>query len=225
MIAAEIFPDVFLDVRRALWLARARLLVVADLHWGYAESHRVQGNLLPVWGDDELATRLRALEADYRPAAVVWLGDSLHTLAGVAPAEAFLAGAVTPTLLVSGNHDRQWLRRVGSDGPLDNIPASIARDGYYFHHGHEEHVVPEGYMEVIGHHHPALSWSDRAGGRLKLPALVAGPRRMILPAFSPWASGVPWNAHLQSDETLYAIATKRIMTLPHALLNKTAACA
>ena len=90
----EILPDVWLDARRAVWLSRPRLLVVADLHWGYAASHRAEGNLLPIWGDDEIAARLRALLADYRPAGMLWLGDSLHTLAGRAAAEAFLRSMV-----------------------------------------------------------------------------------------------------------------------------------
>ena len=56
----EIQPGIWLDARRAVWFAAERLLAVADLHWGYAASHRARGNLLPVWGDDELEARLRA---------------------------------------------------------------------------------------------------------------------------------------------------------------------
>jgi metallophosphoesterase superfamily enzyme len=42
---------------------------------------------------------------------------------------------------------------------------------------------------------------------------VAGERRLILPAFSPWAAGTPWNERLRPDEMLWAIAPARIFPL------------
>lgn len=198
----EIQPDIWLDRRRALWLSRLRLLVVADVHWGYAVSHRARGNLLPIWGDEEIAARLDELVQDYRPAEMIWLGDSLHALPGRAAAEAFLGrDGVPPTIVLAGNHDVRWSRAK---------EASLRRDGLFFHHGNAALAVPDGALEIVGHHHPAVTWYDGAGGRLKLPALVAGPRRLILPAFSPWAAGVPWNSQRREDETLWAVAPKRI---------------
>ena len=200
----QIRPDVWVDARLALWLARSRTLVVADLHWGYAVSHRAQGNLLPMWGDVEIATRLDALITDYQPQEMLWLGDSLHALAGRAPAEAWLKTASVPVTILAGNHDRRW--------PVATT-ASLMRDGFFFHHGDQALAVPEAALEVIGHHHPAFSWYDGAGGRVKIPALVAGPRRLILPAFSPWAAGAPWNGQLAADEVLWALTPKRVFAV------------
>jgi len=203
--AAEIRPDVWLDGRRALWLSRPRILVLADVHWGYASSHRVQGNLLPVWGDDEIAARLAALVADYRPAELVWLGDSLHTLAGRASAERFIDEAGVPVVVIAGNHDRRWKRAAEH---------SVTRAGFFLHHGHRAARLPEGHTEVIGHHHPAVTWYDGAGGNLKMPALVEGPRRLILPAFSPWSAGTPWNGRLRAGERLWVVGARRIFPVP-----------
>ena len=200
-------PDLWLDNRRALWLSRQRVLVVADLHWGYAVSHRAEGNLLPMWGDEEIAARLTSLLTDYQPTEVIWLGDSLHALSGRASAERFLAETKIPTTVLSGNHDVRWTRAE---------EASLTREGYFFHHGNTEPSVPDDLVEIVGHHHPAVTWYDGAGGRLKLPALVDGPRRLIMPAFSPWAAGTPWNTQRRPDETLWAIAPQRIFRLPPA---------
>ncbi|HYD85557.1 MAG TPA: metallophosphoesterase, partial [Opitutus sp.] len=200
----EIRPGAWLDARLALWLAGPRTLVVADLHWGYATSHRARGNLLPIWGDEEIAARLHALIADYRPADMIWLGDSLHTLAGRNAAESFLQTATVPIEIVAGNHDAKW--------NLVSAPAVVMRDGYCLHHGDLPRKVPPDSVEIIGHHHPAATWSDGAGTRLKLPALIVSRRRIVLPAFSPWAAGTPWLASTP-DETVYAIGTKRIFTL------------
>jgi metallophosphoesterase superfamily enzyme len=203
-------PDVWLDARLALWVEPLRLLVIADLHWGYAASHRAQGNLLPLWGDDEIAQRLDSLVRDYQPSEMLWLGDSVHTPAGRGAAEAYLGRAAVPITILAGNHDRKWQR------PMTQ---SEQRGNYFFHHGDLTPQVPAGTVEVIGHHHPAVSWRDGAGSRLKLPALVASARRLILPAFSPWAAGAPWNHRLDSQDRIWGIAPRRIIPFTAAQLG------
>src|SRR3954470_12964880 len=102
---AEIRPGLWLDGRLALWIAAQRLLVIADLHWGYAASHRARGNLLPWWGDDEIEQRLRSLVTDYAPAEMIWLGDVVHAAEGAAGAEAYVRESAVPVTLIAGNHD------------------------------------------------------------------------------------------------------------------------
>ena len=209
----EFLPGLWIDSRLALWLAGPRLLVVADLHWGYVESHRARGNLLPAWGDADIAQRLSSLVADYQPAEIIWLGDSLHTLDGHHAADAFLRNAHTPVTLIGGNHDARWSHAANR--------TSVIRDRFYFHHGDrpDAHQIPAGHIEVIGHFHPALALTDAAGTHLKLPALVVSPRRLILPAFSPWAAGMPWHPD-SPDEIVYGIGTKRIFTVSPVLHQK-----
>src|SRR5258707_2257522 len=109
-VRAEIQPGLWLDSRLALWLAAEQMLVIADLHWGYAASHRAQGHLLPAWGDDEIEQRLRSLMVDYQPLEMLWLGDTVHALEGAARADDFLRASPIPVTLIAGNHDRQWPR-------------------------------------------------------------------------------------------------------------------
>ncbi len=206
-IQAEIRPGVWLDSRLALWLADLRVLVVSDLHWGYAASHRARGNLLPAWGDDEIESRLRHLIAELRPREMIWLGDVVHAAEGAARAESFLRTSPVPIALIAGNHDRRWRERGA---------ACCTRGDYFFHHGDQPADVPPGHIEVIGHHHPAAAWSDGAGSRLKLPALIVGARRWVLPAFSPWAGGAPWTTPPGAAETIWAISSRRIFALPNA---------
>jgi metallophosphoesterase superfamily enzyme len=206
-VRAEIQPGVWLDSRLAVWLAAERVLVVADLHWGYAASHRARGNLVPWWGDDQIEERLRALLADYDAAEMIWLGDVVHAAEGAGRAEAFLRAVTVPVTLLAGNHDRRW-RSAGAK--------SASRGRYFFHHGDAAPVPPPRSLEVIGHLHPAVSWGDGAGGRIKLPALIASPRRLVLPAFSPWSAGTPWLSSSESDETIWAVAPARIFALPRS---------
>jgi metallophosphoesterase superfamily enzyme len=207
VLRTEIQPGLWLDSRLALWFAAERILAVADLHWGYAASHRARGNLLPWWGDDDIEQRLLALIATYQPAEMIWLGDVVHAAEGSARVEAFLRATPLPITILAGNHDRRWRRAEAG---------SAQRGRYFFHHGHTTLATPPSALEIIGHHHPAASWSDGAGTHLKLPALVASPRRLVLPAFSPWATGTPWPVDAAQAETLWAIAPNRIFAVTPA---------
>jgi metallophosphoesterase superfamily enzyme len=201
-LRSEVCPGVWIDSRRAVWFANERLLAVADLHWGYVASHRARGNLLPLWGDQQLEECLHSLIADYAPAEVIWLGDVVHAVEGAAPAERFLARASVPITILAGNHDRRW---------RGAITTNVQRGRYFFHHGDVARPVPPNAIEVVGHHHPAFSWADGAGARVKLPALVVTPRRLVLPAFSPWAAGTDWLA--EPESALWVIAPKRIFAV------------
>lgn len=200
----EILPGIWLDSRHALWLADERVLVVADLHWGYAAAHRARGNLLPLWGDEDIAARLRSLARDFPALEMVWLGDCVHAAEGAAAAEAFLAAPPVAITVLCGNHDKRWRRA---------SQRSLQRGRFFLHHGDAAIDVPEGSIEIIGHHHPAVAWADGAGGNLKLPACVATAERLILPAFSPWAGGTDWSTSA-TDATLWAVAPKRIFAVP-----------
>ncbi len=203
MVNQLIAPGLLFDARLALFLEATRSLVVADLHWGYAASHRAKGNLFPAWGDDQLEVTLLALVADYTPAEMIWLGDSLHTLRARARAEAFLDAAPCPVRVVAGNHDARWSR----------IEAGPLRRGLWvLHHGDQPLGETEG-IEIVGHHHPAYVHRDGAGARLKLPALVQSASRIILPTVSPWAAGVEWNTRLQPGDTLWAASPRRIIPI------------
>lgn len=205
-LRVEIRPDVWLDSRLAVWLKSIRVLVVADLHWGYAAAHRARGNLLPLWGDDDLQHRLLDLLSDYEPEEMIWLGDIVHAAEGAAAADAFLrrAPARARITVVAGNHDRRWPGATAR---------SLRRGPYFLHHGDSALRVPDGCVEVIGHHHPAFSWADGAGGHLKVPALVATADRVILPAFSPWAAGVDSRELASADATVWAVSSRRIFAV------------
>jgi uncharacterized protein len=210
LLQVEIEPGWWLCSGRALYLVAERTLIVADIHWGYADSHRQAGNLLPLWGDDETAARLRQLLDFYAPERMIWLGDSLHTPRSTNAAEAFLsAHAPRETIVLRGNHDRAWSR----------IDADHYRLGrYFFHHGDRDFAIEPGLVEIIGHLHPAVSLGDGAGLRLKVPALIHGSRRMILPSFSDWSAGATWNGELAEDEKLWVVSSRRIWPLSSAKL-------
>jgi metallophosphoesterase superfamily enzyme len=203
LIEVEIRPGWRLSSERSLYFNHERTLVVADIHWGYADSHRKIGNLLPLWGNEETDRRLSRLLEHYQPARMIWLGDSLHTPHAAPIAERFLSelNSSIEMIILAGNHDRNWPRAHAKEFQMGTCR---------FHHGDHPVQIEAGMMEIIGHLHPAFSWSDGAGLRLKLPALVEGPNRLILPSFSDWSAGAAWNGRLEAGEKLWLISPRRI---------------
>src|ERR1700679_137906 len=203
LLDVEIRPGWRLSAERSLYFSQERTLAVADIHWGYADAHRRAGNLLPLWGNEELERRLRRLLEHYRPARMIWLGGSLHTADGARVAEGFLArlSAEIEVIVLAGNHDRKWTRVDGHEYRLANC---------FFHHGDRPRGMEAGLIEIIGHIHPVVGWSDGAGLRLKVPTLVEGPRRLILPSFSDWSAGAVWNDRLEEGERFWLISARKI---------------
>ncbi len=205
---AEIRPGWWLSADRVLYLAGERTLAVADIHWGYAQSHRRAGNLLPLWGNEEIVRRLRRVLHRYRPRRMIWLGDSLHTPGSADEAERFLDELRdVEVIVVRGNHDRKWPRADRAEFRLGSC---------LFHHGDGARTLAPEEVEIIGHIHPAFSWSDGAGLRLKVPALVQGPRRIILPSFSDWSAGAAWNDRLAEGERIWLVSSRQVWALPVA---------
>lgn len=193
-VSVPVFPEVVLDSRLALVHRGQGWLAVADVHYGFSEAMRASGGLFPVWGDAPIEERLGVLCAEYQPETLIINGDLVH---GRVRREAFggflqrLARLAPRLVLVGGNHDRSPTAQAAAFVESHSVP------GFFFHHGHLALPVPEGSVEVTGHHHPAVMLRDGAGLRLKLPAFVTeevgGRVRWILPAFSPWAGGAVWN--------------------------------
>lgn len=205
---AAITEEVILDGRLALFHEKQRWLAVADLHFGYELSQRAAGRLMPMWGMSSIEERLLALIGDYRPKHLIIAGDLVHDRAAAGEAGALISrlAQVCEPIVLAGNHDRQLAGKI----PMLTCWQS---DGFYFHHGHCAAETP-GQIQVIGHHHPAGSIRDGAGLRIKLPAFVQQGSCWILPAFSPWAGGVRWNADAESRTWL--CTPTRILGLPRS---------
>ncbi len=112
--------------------------------------------------------------------------------------------ALCEPIVLAGNHDRHV------DAAVPLLPFWQTK-GFIFHHGHCASDVGDA-VQVIGHHHPAGTVRDGAGLRLKVPAFVQQERCWILPAFSPWAAGAPWEADAQSQ--MWLCTPQRILRLP-----------
>ncbi len=200
-VVAQIENDILLDSRRAVIHTMQGWLAVADIHFGY-EIHRAkQGALLPDFGMDHIEKTLLELLADHLPRRLILVGDIMDGAGSAAETLVLLAKLqphVPEIVCILGNHDRTALRKQWP------FVETHREDGYHFSHGHHFKAVDQECTEadrihVTGHEHPAVRFSDGAGLRVKLPALVResigdSRERWLLPAFSPWAAGSPYKS-------------------------------
>lgn len=189
------------DARRALWLESDRVLVVADLHLGYAWAHRHAGQLMPLSMREDTTDRLVELQRDYGPKETVLLGDIVHRTVPVPALEAALqdlvkrVSATSKLTFVRGNHDQQ----------LEHLTARCFKDlkletEARFGHNlliHGDQVVTTTKVEriIMGHEHPAVWLDDGVATGMKCPCFLVSPRVVILPAFSRWAAGMEVGRH------------------------------
>ena len=210
-----ITPGLHLDARRVLWMPEERALVAADLHLGYAWAHRHAGQLMPITAPDDAIHRLAALAEEYDAQRVVLLGDIVHRAVPVpalreelAALSARLAGR--EVRWIAGNHDRE----LESLLPEVALEREIALGGHLLTHGAEETAATAGGWLIMGHEHPAIHLHDGVATGVKVPCFLAGPRLLILPAFSQWAAG----ANIRSGQFLSAIATRTRFTHAFAVI-------
>lgn len=194
---------------RALWAPEQRLLLLADLHLGKAETFQAHGIPLPSDGDRSTLNRLLDLAHGLQPQRVVVLGDLIHSRLGLTgPLRQMVSGLPEllgcPLQLVAGNHDAgSW---------LDGLPGepSQACGALWLSHAPEPAPEPE-QLNVCGHLHP-VALLGGAADRLRLPcyALDRQQRQLQLPAFGDLTGGHPSEARLER----WVIAGNQVLALP-----------
>jgi putative SbcD/Mre11-related phosphoesterase len=200
----EFTPGMWLDARRALWLPKARLLAVADLHIGYAWAHRHAGQMMPITARDTTPERLRVLVDDYEPERLVLLGDIVHRAVPVEPVKGALLAVLNclpqelTVTAIAGNHDRDLEHLLSGDTRF--VPVKhLAANGCLFVHGDADSAaVAETEIKttkanhgwvVMGHEHPSVTLGDGVATWEKYPCFLVCDGLLVLPAFSQWAAG------------------------------------
>lgn len=209
MRLVEIAEGRFVHASGALWLAEPRVLLVADLHLGFAWAQRRKGELGPLH-DGGVAARLKETVEEMSPAEVVLLGDLVHAPRPSEEERRFVENVLqemsgrTGLIVVRGNHDRAFARDFGHLG----LP--VVREWRSGNlravHGDRLPSLAENEHAVLGHYHPVVGIQDAAGAKRKVRAVLAGAQATVLPSFSPFAAG--------SDATRYVIPALRMLLGP-----------
>lgn len=182
--------SILLLPQKAVYWARHKMLIIADIHFGKAASFRAQGVPVPRGTTTQNLDGLDALMQLHAVEQIVFLGDFLHARA--AHASATVAAMLAwrrrrpdlKLILVRGNHDRHAGDPAAALGiEIVDEPFTIGN----FSFCHHPDIAAPGHV-MAGHVHPVFRLSTRLDS-LRLPCFLSGPTRMILPSFGAFTGG------------------------------------
>jgi DNA ligase-associated metallophosphoesterase len=179
---------------RGVWDPQRRVLLLADLHLGKAETFQAHGIPLPSDGDATTLNALLELGTQRQPQEVIVLGDLIHSPLGLTgELRAKLAALPEllgcPLRLIGGNHERgSWIEGLPQE-------PSQALGPWWLSHAPEPRADR---LNLCGHLHP-VALVGRGNSRLRLPCFSYCPRseRLALPAFGALTGGEPMPASEQ----------------------------
>jgi putative SbcD/Mre11-related phosphoesterase len=198
--SVEFLLGINFDARRALYFQKERILAIADLHLGYAWTHRAQGQLMPIGAKDDALQRLEDLLEDYKPARLLLLGDIVHRALPVPAlieelrALFALAEDRAELILLAGNHDRQLQKLLKQLNRSEALQTEFPSGENIFLHGDRPATQP-GTRYIIGHEHPAIALGDGVATSRKFPCFLISENVITLPSFSSWSAHTPLNAY------------------------------
>ncbi|MEN8807687.1 MAG: ligase-associated DNA damage response endonuclease PdeM [Desulfobacterales bacterium] len=200
---------------RAVFWKQAKMLIVADPHFGKAQVFRDSGIPIPGGTTAEDIRRLSSLMERLQPNELLVLGDLMHGRidggrnfgATIDKWRRRWSGILLT--LVTGNHDR---RAGPPPAPfrLDRIVAQHFCDPFIFSHKAETTKCRSRYT-IAGHVHPAVFVSGKAHQRETLPCFCFGEKRALLPAFGSFTGNQVIRPEPQ--ERVYVVAGDEVVEI------------
>jgi uncharacterized protein len=175
--------DWLLTVERAVVYLPAATAVVADLHLGYAEARQQGGEAIPTVSVETILAPLGRVCKAHQVERLLIAGDLFESGSRENLVAGLLlwlkAAGIELVAVIPGNHDRG----------LHSVTGLPIHQGAYrlgsWHIVHGDAPLPDGPV-VQGHLHPCLRLPGLAGAA---PCYLWSDRHLILPAYSPEASG------------------------------------
>jgi putative SbcD/Mre11-related phosphoesterase len=187
----RVLGDWLLTAERVAIHLPSATAVVADLHLGYDEARRRNGEAVPLRALDELLRPLAAVQARDDVRRLVVAGDLLEDgrcRNALADFRRWLETSGTELVaIVPGNHDKGLSEAddnecgQGRGMPLE--PSGFRLGEWLVVHGDGD--LPGGRV-VQGHEHPWFRCADHIG----TPCYLFAAHHLVLPAYSPDAAGV-----------------------------------
>ncbi|MEA2054000.1 MAG: metallophosphoesterase [Candidatus Thermoplasmatota archaeon] len=191
MERSEIWNGIFVTDDYCIYVPDEQTVIIADLHLGYEGVLRLQGVAIPKYQEKIIMERLKHIITKYEPETVIVNGDFKHEFGRnlrqewreVSEVLSFLSEG-RKVVLIRGNHDN-FLKTIASKFGM-TIKWRYDLHGIAIAHGHRS--MEEKKM-IIAHEHPSIHLRDRVGAMLSLPCYLISDEIIVMPAFSPLASG------------------------------------
>ena len=203
--------------QRALWWPAARMVMVADVHFGKAATFRRAGQPVPHGTTADNPARLVAVLAATSADHLVFLGDFLHARSGAADAlwQQLLPWrqrhAHVAMTLVRGNHD------LHAGDPPASLAMALVHEPWQpcatvpvlaCHHPQ----AVAGHTVIAGHLHPTLRLRGPGRDTLRTPCFGWGEGQLVLPAFGAFTGTSP--TALPRSWARFAVTPGRVVAIP-----------
>lgn len=200
--------------QRALWWPARKSLFIADPHFGKAATFRAARIPLPDGTAADLQ-RLEQLIEQTNPAALIILGDLLHSRSGRCPTvfesvrQWRQRHRSLPIKLVVGNHDRH-AGLPPDDWEFEPVAEPVSESPFQWWH----HPPFSSQPAFAGHLHPKFK-RQHAGDRVVAPCFLLRSNSLVLPAFGSFVAGM--SVEPQPGDIYFVIAGDSIcrMLLPN----------
>jgi DNA ligase-associated metallophosphoesterase len=176
--------ELILDAQKAIFWARRKTLLLADLHLGKAEHFRKEGIPVPMAIRVKNLKRIADLIKKYQPDTVIFLGDLFHSFYNNSwqVFSDFLKKYPKISFeLVLGNHD------ILAEEHYETAALVLHQEPYFLapfllsHHPHDE--VIDGFYNLYGHLHPCVFLHGKGKQIMRLPCFHFSEYHGVLPAF------------------------------------------
>ena len=210
--------------QKAVFIATASTLLIADAHIGKAVSFRALGVPVPAGTTTENLALISLLVARHQARRIIFLGDFLHSarshaVATMAAVSAWReAQANLQITLVRGNHDD----RAGDPAAhlrIDVVDEPLGLGGLALCH-HPQEI--SGAYVLAGHLHPCVRLAGRGRDRLRLPCFWMRPHTGVLPAFGAFTGMA--EVMQSAQDQVFAVAGDSVMAVAastHAPAHRT----
>lgn len=202
-----------LSPEKALFWQDERLLALADVHLGKAQSLQALGINVPSGEHQQDLRRLENLVERFSPERVLILGDWIHdqqswTLSLQKDLLQFFERhqKVNWTLLV-GNHERGSRRHLELL-PMELIEGDWVRGPFVFTHGHE--TPQSDLFQIQGHVHPVIKMRH-GPTQVRLPCFAQSKSALILPSFGGLTGG--YEVEARDFKKIYACTPSSVISL------------
>jgi DNA ligase-associated metallophosphoesterase len=176
---------------KALYWPDAKVLCIADVHFGKAAAFRALGQPVPGGTTAANLARIDALLGSSDVREIVFLGDLFHAKKSLTDdviatiADWRQRHASLEVTLIRGNHDRRAGALPASLG-IVTVNEPHVRGPFALCHSMIEHPT---HHAIAGHIHPVFVLTGLAHQSVRLPCFVTSTRSTLLPSFGEFTGG------------------------------------
>lgn len=201
---------------KALYWPDAKMLCVADAHFGKAAAYRALGQPVPGGTTAANLARLDGLLAAHDAQTIVFMGDLFHAKKSLT--ESVIGPMVewrerhhnVDCVLVRGNHDRR-AGALPESLRIETVTEPHCVGPFALCHEQLEHPT---HHAIAGHIHPVFNLKGAARQSMRLPAFIFGARSTLLPAFGEFTGG--FEVTPDADDDVFVTDGSRIWAVQPA---------